>query len=205
MSNYIRAKFSGGLYFFTRVTYNRRPFLTSPLARKTLRFAWRDVQSRYPFEVEAICLLPDHLHCIWRLPENDADFSKRWMSIKAIFTKTYLSSGGQDGRRNPSRKKTGEAAIWQRRFWEHLIRDDSDYARHFDTIHYNPVKPEHVSIKNSPAGPQESQFLTLNEMDKRYIKTVFKQTGYRKKQTAKILGIGLNTLKRKLTEISCYS
>ncbi len=112
---------------------------------------------------------------------------------------------GQDGRRNHFRKKTGGAAICQRRFREHFIRDDSDYARHFDTIHYNPVKPEHLSIKNSPAGQQESQFLTLNEMDKRYIKTVFRQTGYCKKQTAKILDIGLNTLKRKLTEISCYS
>ncbi len=141
MSNYIRAKFGGGLYFFTLVTFNRRPFLTSPLARKTLRCAWKDVQSRYPFEVDAICLLPDHLHCIWRLPEGDADFSKRWMSIKAIFSKTYLSTGGQDGGRNHSRKKTGGAAIWQRRFREHLIKDDSDYARHFDTIHYNPVKP----------------------------------------------------------------
>ncbi len=77
MSNTIRAKYAGGLYFFTLVTFNRRPFLTSPLARKTLRFAWQDVQSRYPFEVEAICLLPDHLHCIWRLPENDVDFSQQ--------------------------------------------------------------------------------------------------------------------------------
>ena len=144
MSNYIRAKFGGGVYFFTLVTFNRRPFLTSPLARKTLRFAWKDVQSRYPFEVDAICLLPDHLHCIWRLPENDADFSNRWMSIKAIFSKRYLSSGGQEGRRNDSRKKRGEAAIWQRRFWEHSIRDDSDYARHFNYIHYNPVKHGYV-------------------------------------------------------------
>ena len=144
MSNYIRAKFTGGLYFFTLVTFNRRPFLTSPLARKTLRFVWKDVQSRYPFEVNAICLLPDHLHCIWRLPEGDADFSNRWMSIKAIFSKRYLSMGGHEGQRNTSRKKRGEAAIWQRRFWEHLIRDDSDYARHFDYIHYNPVKHGYV-------------------------------------------------------------
>ncbi len=126
------------------VTYSRQPFLTSPLARKILKFVWKDLQGHYPFEVDAICLLPDHLHCIWRLPEGDADFSKRWMSIKAIFSKKYKAMGGREGQRNRSRKKRGEAAIWQRRFWEHLIRNDSDYARHFDYIHYNPVKHGYV-------------------------------------------------------------
>ncbi len=145
MSDYIREKLEGGEYFFTLVTFDRRPFLTSPLARRILRVTWKEVQERHRFEVRAICLLPDHIHCIWRLPEEDNNFSKRWMSIKAIFTRRFLAAGGREGKRNESRKRTGEAAVWQRRFWEHMIRDEDDLSRHFDYIHYNPVKHGYVS------------------------------------------------------------
>jgi len=145
MPDYRRAKFKGGIYFFTLITHHRRPFLTTELARATLRTAWKETQNHHPFQVIALCLLPDHLHCIWRLPENDDDFSTRWQSIKARFTKKYLAAGGTEGTRNDSRKRTGEAAVWQRRFWEHLIEEESDYARHFHYIHYNPVKHGYVS------------------------------------------------------------
>ena len=107
---------------------------------------WRSVQSAYPFRVEAICLLPDHLHCIVTLPDNDSNFSKRIQMIKGLFSIQYLKSGGEEGKRNSSRKKKGEAAVWQRRFWEHMIRDEKDMQRHFDYIHYNPVK--HALVKS---------------------------------------------------------
>ena len=145
MSDTIRAKLAGVEYFFTLVTFDRRPFLTSPVARRILRTTWQEVQGRYPFAVRAVCLLPDHIHCIWKLPEQDNNFSKRWMSIKAIFTKRFLAAGGSEGRRNQSRKRTGEAAVWQRRFWQHMIRDEDDFRRHFHYIHYNPVQHGYVN------------------------------------------------------------
>jgi putative transposase len=144
MSNNIRTKIPGGIYFFTVVTFDRMNFLTTQLARSTLRTAWKEVQARHPFDVEAICLLPDHLHCIWQMPEEDDNFSLRWQAIKSISTKSYLAAGGIDGWRNASRTRTGEAAIWQRRYWEHLICSEQDYTRHFDYIHYNPVKHGYV-------------------------------------------------------------
>ncbi len=88
--------------------------------------------------------LPEHLHCIWRLPEGDRDYSKRWRLIKGMFSKRYLKAGGKEGTRNQSRLRKREAAIWQRRYWEHQIRDDEDFETHFDHIHFNPVKHAHV-------------------------------------------------------------
>jgi putative transposase len=140
MPNYIRAKFEGGYYFFTVVTFRRKKFLTSTLSRDCLRFAFDKVKEKRPFDIIAICLLPDHLHCVWKLPEGDANFSTRWNSIKSLFTKMYLNSGGCDSKRSTSRTKKGEAAVWQRRFWEHHIRDEKDLHRHINYIHYNPVK-----------------------------------------------------------------
>lgn len=113
------------------------------------------MQSRYPFEVDAICLYRITSIASWRMPEGDDDFSKRWMSIKAIFSKRYLSLGGQEGLRNKSRKKRGEAAIWQRRYWEHLIHDEEDYTKHFDYTHFNPVKHGYV---DNPCKWQWSSF-----------------------------------------------
>ncbi len=144
MPQYLRAKTPGGLYFFTVVTFDRRKFLTSKLARRILREVWKDVQSRHSFSVEAICLLPEPLHCIWHLPEGDRDYSKRWRLIKGMFSKRYLKAGGKEGTRNQSRLRKREAAIWQRRYWEHQIRDDEDFEKHFDTIHFNAVTHAHV-------------------------------------------------------------
>ena len=145
MSNYMRVKFPGGLYFFTLVTFERRKFLTSEPSRRLLRQVWKDVREKYPFTVEAICVLPDHLHCIWRLPVGDCDYPKRWKLIKGMFTRRYLKAGGQEGTRNLSRRGKREAAVWQRRYWEHTIRNDIDFARHVDYIHFNPVKHGYVS------------------------------------------------------------
>ncbi|MES9941838.1 MAG: transposase [Candidatus Thiodiazotropha sp. 6PLUC2] len=140
MSNYKRYPVAGGIYFFTVVTFNRRPLFADPLARQCLRNAILETGQKMPFTTLGFCLLPDHLHCIWSLPEGDSDFSLRWNRVKGKFSKRYLAAGGIDGGACLSRRKRGEVAIWQRRFWEHSIRDESDLTRHLDYLHYNPVK-----------------------------------------------------------------
>jgi putative transposase len=119
---------------FTVVTYNRISIQYLSISKY-----WKDTQRRFPFETKAICLLPDHFHCVWQLPEDDANYSIRWKEIKRLFTRQYLIEIGPGEKRNESRQKRGEAAIWQRRFWEHTILDDDDFERHFDYIHYNPI------------------------------------------------------------------
>ena len=135
---YRRAFIPGASYFFTVVTEQRHPILASAEAVAVLRDAFRTVRKARPFELDAIVILPDHLHCIWTLPPNDADFSTRWRLIKTRFTKqcdhTLL------GIPNSARVKKREQAVWQHRYWEHLLRDENDYARHVEYIHYNPVK-----------------------------------------------------------------
>ena len=145
MSEYRRCCDEGGTFFFTLVTFERAAFLTSNEARRCLRAAWKETQCAHPFQVDAVCLLPDHLHCVWTLPEGDTDYSSRWKQLKGAFTRSYLAGGGSDGFRNASRLRSREAAVWQRRFWEHRIRDGEDYRRHVEYIHYNPVKHGHVS------------------------------------------------------------
>lgn len=144
MPDYHRVRVEGGTYFFTVVTHLRRPILTSTHARGILHDAWANVKERFPFETVAICLLPDHLHSIWRLPEGDADYSMRWKEIKRLFSRRYLAEIGPGEELSPSRQKRGEAAIWQRRFWEHTICDEGDLEEHLDYIHYNPVKHGYV-------------------------------------------------------------
>ena len=145
MTTYRRPVVPGGTFFFTVVTFGRRRFLTDDLARACLRNAWRETMRWKPFQQDAVCLLPDHLHCIWTFPPDDSDFSSRWSFLKGSFTRQYLQSGGPQGVRGTSRIRKGEAAIWQRRFRDHAIRDEKDFARHVDYIHFNPVKHGLVS------------------------------------------------------------
>jgi len=140
MSNYRRAKFCGGYYFFTVVSYKRRKILVGELARKYLRHAFEKVRSKRYFEIMAFCLLPEHLHCVWKLPEGDGDFSIRWSLIKRDFTMNYLKEGGDESTQSNSRLKHRHRGIWQKRFWEHQIRDERYLQSHIDYIHYNPVK-----------------------------------------------------------------
>ena len=130
MSNYRRAIAPGGVFFFTVVTHGRSPLFVSEERVEMLRAAFRKVKSVRPFEIDAIVVLPDHLHCIWRLPEGDGDFSGRWREIKKFASRQIDAHTNQ---RN-------ERSVWQRRFWEHAIRDEADWHRHMDYIHYNPVK-----------------------------------------------------------------
>jgi putative transposase len=140
MTKYRRAQFEGGYYFFTVLTHQRRTLLTDTRARACLRLAWQETRRRSYFDVVALCLLPDHLHCVWKLPEGDCDFSLRWSRIKVGFTRRYLGAGGTECDQNPSRNRKRERGLWQRRFWEHQIRDEQDLQRHVDYVHYNPVK-----------------------------------------------------------------
>lgn len=138
MPNYIRAKFERGYYFFTVVTYRRIKLFRNELARRCLREAIEKTQSRRPFEIVAFCLLFDHLHCVWKLPQGDSDFSIRWSSIKGIFSREYMRA--KQNHVPLSRADKGELCIWQKRFWEHQIRNERDLQKHVDYIHYNPVK-----------------------------------------------------------------
>ncbi|HPG38781.1 MAG TPA: transposase [bacterium] len=146
MTQYQRLYIPGGTYFFTLVTYNRRRLFDVPDARQVLKEVWKSVQTKYPFTLDAFCLLPDHLHCMWTLPENDSQYSKRWNLIKGLFSKKYQPEINDYIKKCDSRIKKQEATFWQRRFWEHYIRDEDDFEKHFDYIHYNPVK--HGYVKN---------------------------------------------------------
>jgi putative transposase len=140
MPNYRRHYVPGGTYFFTVVTHERRPILTPTIGRDRLRRAIESVRTERPFEIVAIALLPDHLHTIWTLPEHNADYSIRWGLIKERFTRLFLRAGGSDGVSTESRRKHRERSVWQRRFWEHTIKDEDDLKRCADYIHWNPVK-----------------------------------------------------------------
>lgn len=131
MPNYRRTRVAGSCYFFTVVTRDRRRLLQPPRI-DLLRQVVREVKIRLPFKVDAWVVLPDHMHAIWRLPQGDADFSKRWGLIKSGFSKRFGSTTDTGARRDPG--------LWQPRFWEHLIRDEADWRAHMDYVHYNPVK-----------------------------------------------------------------
>jgi putative transposase len=143
---YRRAQLKGGTYFFTVVTHERVKIFHLSDNVELLRQAFGKVIKRHPFEIDAFVLLPDHLHCIWTLPQGDADFSTRWRLIKSFFSRQIGLVGWVEGR-NPtktttatSRLRKNEKSIWQRRFWEHLIRNQKDLNQHIEYIHYNPVK-----------------------------------------------------------------
>jgi putative transposase len=139
MSNYRRANTKGGTYFFTVVTYRRQKILCNENVRLALREGIREVQKIHPFTIDGWVLLPDHLHCIWTLPPDDADFGIRWAMIKRYVTKQCNSLRCNDWM-TASKRRRKESTLWQRRFWEHQIRDDRDYEKHMDYMHYNPVK-----------------------------------------------------------------
>lgn len=160
MSHYRRANTQGGSYFFTVVSYRRQAVLCDEHIRHALRKAIQETRLKYPFSIDAWVLMPDHLHCIWRLPEGDGDYSKRWSLIKRSVSITCADSYKKQKWLNGSKKKHRESTLWQRRFWEHQLRDQQDFNRHLDYIHYNPVK--HGLCERADAWP----YSTLH----RYIK-----------------------------------
>ncbi len=140
MSDYRRYFVPGGTYFLTVVTARRAPLFAQAPARRLLGSVTRRCLARRPCEVVALVLLPDHFHCLWALPSGDDRYSERMRWIKREFTRTWLTLDGEEGPRSLSQTRERRRGIWQRRFWEHTIRDESDLEKHFDYIHYNPVK-----------------------------------------------------------------
>jgi putative transposase len=135
MPSYRRYRVPGGTYFFTvNLLERKRDLLVRHIDE--LREAVRVTKRERPFHIDAWVVLPDHMHAIWTLPEGDSDFSNRWKAIKIRFVKSIPATE----RRSMVRSERGERGVWQRRFWEHFIRDDRDYTIHVDYCHLNPVK-----------------------------------------------------------------
>jgi putative transposase len=150
MSNYIRALAPGGRLFFTVVTQNHQPLFANDDHVERLREAFRRVMDKRPFAIDAIVILPDHLHTIWRLPDGGSNFGLRWRLIK------HFVARGIAGSTNPR----GEKQVWQRRFWEHVIGNEEDWRNHMDDVHYNPVKH---GLTETPAQWANSSFLRCVE------------------------------------------
>ena len=123
------------IFFFTVNLLNRRSDL---LVRHIdlLRETVRATRSRHPFHIDAWVVLPDHMHCVWTLPDGDADFALRWKVIKFAFARRLPKTEVLTATQRPR----GERGIWQRRYWEHMIRDERDYRHHVDYVHRNPLK-----------------------------------------------------------------
>jgi len=163
MPDYRRAREPGGTFFLTLVTCGRAPLFNDSNARRCLHDAVAQVRRDRPFELSAMVLLPEHLHLILTLPADDADFSIRVAAIKARFTRAWLSHPpagadsegcGSAGRpieqpQSRSRQRQGYRGVWQKRFWEHWIRDESDRERSIDYIHFNPVKHGHIACPHA--------------------------------------------------------
>ena len=145
MSEYHRTFAPGGCFFFTVVTHRRQPHFANENNVKRLREAFVRVKAKHPFIIDAIVILPDHLHTLWQLPDGDSNYSLRWRLIKH-----YVSTGLQTDTNHRDEKQ-----VWQRRFWEHTITDERDWRNHMDYIHYNPVKHGYV---HSPADWKSGSF-----------------------------------------------
>lgn len=140
MPDYRRKYRPGGTYFFTVTLADRGSRLLVDRIDH-LRVAYRTVVSERPVRTEAIVVMPDHIHAVWTLPDGDADFSTRRKMIKTRFSKDILEGGFVPTLRvSESKRAKGEVGVWQRRFWEHMIRDDADFAAHVAYCHENPVK-----------------------------------------------------------------
>ena len=139
MSNYRRALTAGGTYFFTVALANRKSRLLTENIDILRHSYWR-VQQNYPFETVAICVLPEHIHAIWTLPPDDSNYALRWQLIKRYFSRHFQAAS----QRSESKIKHRDKGIWQLRYLEHQIRDDTDLQRRVDYIHYNPVKHGYV-------------------------------------------------------------
>src|SRR5579872_2724577 len=145
MVSYRRNYCLGGCYFFTVNLRNRKSKILVEYI-ELLRCAMRHVQQEKHYEIKSMVVLPEHLHCIWQLPSKDANYSQRWKEIKKYFTQGVKQAGVYLEKNNK-----GEYNLWQRRFWEHTIRDERDFENHVNYIHYNPVKHGYVKrVKDWP-------------------------------------------------------
>jgi putative transposase len=165
MPDYRRWYVAGGTYFFTVVTHHRRRMLCDELARDCLREAIETVRKTRAVEIVALVLQPDHLHTVWTLPPGDADYPTRWRRIKEEFTQKYLLHGGREAAPGASRIRCEERGVWQRRFWEHSVRDEEDLKRCVDYVHWNPKK--HGLVRNIRDWPWSSfhRYVKLGEYE----------------------------------------
>ena len=138
MATYRRSHATGASWFFTVATYRRRPMLTRPDVLSALRHAITQTRERHPFEIVAWVVLPDHMHALWTLPETDGSYAMRWALIKRLTAQAVRDA--MPPVTSKSMQARGEIGLWQRRYWEHQIRDENDLHRHIDYIHFNPVK-----------------------------------------------------------------
>ena len=144
MPNFRRNYLPGGTFFFTLVTHYRTPFLCDPDAISILRRVFRECRYRWPLRIDALVILPDHLHMIWTLPYDDHAYSKRIGWSKKEFTKAWLATDHAEIPQSEGRSRDNRRGVWQSKFWEHTIRDEDDYAQHIQYIHFNPVKHGYV-------------------------------------------------------------
>ena len=150
MTEYRRVYVPGASWFFTVNLAQRKgnDLLTRRIDE--LRQAFRYVQKKHPFKLEGVVILPDHLHCTWTLPQGDSNFSMRWNLLKGFFSRAIEKGECV----SQSRQKRRERGLWQRRFWEHLLTDQTDFNQHIDYIHWNPVK--HGRVKRVADWPHSS-------------------------------------------------
>lgn len=149
---YRRAKIGGGTYFFTLVTYQRQEILCAPENITLLKAAFAHVRKNHPFSIDTFVVLPDHLHCLMTLPDRDDDYPARLRLIKSYFSRKCTEIQVQN---TASRRLKKEKAVWQRRYWEHSIKNDTDLRQHVGYIHYNPVKH---GLANAPIDWPYSSF-----------------------------------------------
>ncbi|MBU1155743.1 MAG: transposase [Proteobacteria bacterium] len=143
---YRRILIPGGTYFFTIVTHSRIPVFSSSRSVDLLRNVFRQVKERHPFVIDAIVILPDHIHCVLTMPDEDLDYPLRIGLIKSDFARRFALAGPKG--------KADTNPVWQRRYWEHLMRNENDYTKHVEYIHYNPVK--HGLVKSPKDWPWSS-------------------------------------------------
>ena len=157
MPSYRRWYSPGGTSFFTIVTCRRIRIFRHAHARVLLNDVLGEVAAEMPFVTEAMVILWDHLHVIWTLPPGDWDYSVRWKEIKQRFTDRWLAVGGEEAPVTESQRRRGNRGVWQRRFWDRLVRDEDEFKALLDYIHYNPVKHGYVTR------PWEWPFSTFRE------------------------------------------
>ncbi len=168
MPNYRRAFIPGGSFFFTQVVDKRRPLFSDPAAVALLGSIFRRCLMRWPFTVNAVVVLPDHLHAIWSLPPGDSEYSKRWGWSKKEFTKHWLQIGGSESVISSARKRERRRGVWQPRFWEHTLEDEEDFERHFDYIHWNPVKHGYVRCPHDWPHSSFHRYVQLGVYDRNW-------------------------------------
>ena len=158
VTDYRRNFVPGGSFFFTVNLADRRSRLLTQRI-DLLRRAFRYARGAHPFTLDAIVVLPDHLHTMWTLPPDDSDFANRWRLIKTEFSRALKPNQPA----SPSRSAKGEREIWQRRYWEHTLRDDADFQNHCDYIRFNPVKHGYVTSANAWPFSSFKRFVSRGE------------------------------------------